>query len=373
MSLSPLLEPPPVGEGRIPWDALQVFPWVRALADCPQDPIHHAEGDVGIHTRMVLETLVGLPAWQALPEEGRRAVYLASLLHDVAKPATTRTEPDGRVTAKGHSRRGELMARSLLYEMGAPFALREEVCGLIRYHQIPFYMIDRDDAQRVAAEVSWRCRADWLALVAEADIRGRHCADADRIVQQIALFVEFCREEGCLDQPRPFPTAHTRVQYFRSTDRSPEVEAYDDTRGEVIVMAGLPGAGKDTLIRTRYPSLPVISLDDLRAELDIDHADNQGPIVQAARERAKTHLRRGEPFVWNATNLNRQFRQNLLTLLHDYHARIKIVYVEVPQATLFAQNKARAAVVPTKVLERMFDRMELPDAGEVHEMEFAIR
>ncbi len=29
------------------------------------------------------------------------------------------------------------MARRILWELGAPFALREAVCGLIRYHQIP--------------------------------------------------------------------------------------------------------------------------------------------------------------------------------------------------------------------------------------------
>ncbi|NOU30314.1 MAG: hypothetical protein HOO96_20620, partial [Polyangiaceae bacterium] len=46
----------------VPWDALQVFPWVRALEACPQDAIHHAEGNVWIHTRMVLETLVAMPA-----------------------------------------------------------------------------------------------------------------------------------------------------------------------------------------------------------------------------------------------------------------------------------------------------------------------
>jgi hypothetical protein len=93
------------------WDELQAFDWIRDLARCPQDPVHHAEGDVAIHTRMVLEVLRDLPAWQDLPEEERRAVYVASLMHDIAKPATTREE-GGRITAKGHSRAGELMARS---------------------------------------------------------------------------------------------------------------------------------------------------------------------------------------------------------------------------------------------------------------------
>src|SRR3954453_13558950 len=121
-SLFELLLPAP---DRVRWDELQAFDWVRALVDCPQDPIHHAEGNVWIHTRMVLETLLAMPAWPSLTEDERQAVWLGWLLPSVAKPFTPRVEDDGRVTAKGHSRAGELYARRLLWELGAPFALRE--------------------------------------------------------------------------------------------------------------------------------------------------------------------------------------------------------------------------------------------------------
>jgi hypothetical protein len=77
----------------------------------------------------------GLPG--ALRRTIRRPSYLACLLHDVAKPMTTKTEEGGRVTAKGTRAPGRCYARRLLWELGAPFALREMVCGLIRYHQIP--------------------------------------------------------------------------------------------------------------------------------------------------------------------------------------------------------------------------------------------
>ena len=35
-----------------------LWPELTTLDLCPQDPIHHAEGDVGTHTRMVVEALV---------------------------------------------------------------------------------------------------------------------------------------------------------------------------------------------------------------------------------------------------------------------------------------------------------------------------
>ena len=40
----------------IDWPAIwSLWPeHMAALDKCPQDPVHHAEGDVGIHTRMVV-------------------------------------------------------------------------------------------------------------------------------------------------------------------------------------------------------------------------------------------------------------------------------------------------------------------------------
>jgi predicted kinase len=319
---------------------------------------------------MVLETLLAMPAFRALPPEERDAVYVACLMHDVAKPATTKVE-DGRITAKGHSRAGELMARRLLWDLGAPFALRELVCGLIRYHQIPFYLVDRDDAPRVAAEVSMVARCDLLAMVAEADIRGRICADMARIVDQIELYREVCREEGCFAGPRRFASDHTRFVYFRSDARSgrhPDVEAWDDTETEVTVMSGLPGAGKDTWVREHLGGLPIVSLDALRTELDVDPTEAQGEVVQAARERAKELLRRREPFVWNATNLSRQRRGPIVDLAADYKAKVRIVYLEVAAPVLFAQNRARQAAVPEVVIRRMIERWEVPSPAEAHEV-----
>src|SRR5258708_34454933 len=44
---------------RVDWDALdQEYEWIRAMRDCPQDPIFHAEGDVWIHVRKVCRALV---------------------------------------------------------------------------------------------------------------------------------------------------------------------------------------------------------------------------------------------------------------------------------------------------------------------------
>jgi hypothetical protein len=98
-------------------------------------------------------------------------------MHDVAKPACTRHEPDGRITSPGHSRRGSILARQILWRLEVPVAVRESITALVRYHEVPYYLLDRPDPQRLAIEVSQTARCDHLALLAEADVRGRVCRD----------------------------------------------------------------------------------------------------------------------------------------------------------------------------------------------------
>lgn len=354
----------------VDWERIeQEFPQVRRLEGCPQDAVHHAEGDVLIHTRMVVEALSALPAWRALPPPEREIVFTAALLHDIAKPDCTRIE-DGHITSRGHSKRGAIKARTLLWGMNFPFEAREQVAALIRFHQIPFFLIDKPDGRRTLYEVSQSARCDLLALVAEADARGRVCADAQRLLDNISLFTQYALEHECLTGPRRFPNDHSRFLYFRREGRDPDYPAYDDTVCEVVMMSGLPGAGKDFWVAENLPDWPFISLDALRREMKIAPTDNQGPVVSRAREAAREHLRKRRPFVWNATNISRQMRELSVNLFAAYNARVRVVYVEAPEARLFAQNRERADPVPAEVIRKLTARWEVPDLTEAHRVDW---
>jgi putative nucleotidyltransferase with HDIG domain len=348
------------------WEQLeQEFPQLRRLEGCPQDAVHHAEGDVLVHTRMVVEALISLSGWRALPQPEREIVFTAALLHDIAKPDCTRVE-EGRITSRGHSKRGAIKTRTLLWGMNFPFEAREQVAALIRFHQIPFFLIDKADSRRVLYEVSQSARCDLLALVAEADARGRVCEDAQRLLDNISLFTQYAGEHNCLSRPRPFPNDHSRFLYFRREGRDPDYAAFDDTVCEVVLMSGLPGAGKDFWVAENLPNLPVISLDALRREMKIAPTDNQGPVVSRAREAARERLRKRRPFVWNATNISRQMRELSINLFAAYNARVRVVYVEATEARLFAQNRERADSVPAEVIRKLTARWEVPDLTEAH-------
>jgi predicted kinase len=357
----------------VDWRAIEdAFDWFRALKGCPQDPVFHAEGDVDVHTRMVVEALLHDPDWARRTASERQTLFWAALLHDVAKPATTRIEPDGRVIAPGHSRRGQIMARSILREMGVPFRQREQICHLITHHQIPFFLIEREKPERRVHLISHQTRCDLLAILAAADARGRHCPDGQRLLDHIALFRELCREEACLSAPKGFASDHSRFLYFRLEDRAADYAAFDDWHGEATILSGLPGAGKDTWIAANANGREVISLDDLRDTLDVDPADNQGPVIAAARERARVLLRKGQPFIWNATNISRQMRTQLIDLFAAYKAKIRIVYLEASEVEAERRNRARPNPVPTSAIARMLDRWEPPDLTECHSLEVVI-
>ncbi|MEW6282361.1 MAG: HD domain-containing protein, partial [Candidatus Eremiobacterota bacterium] len=161
--IGPLPQPP---HWTVDWDELnRRHPFLRPMRDCPQDPEYHGEGDVWVHTRMVLEALASSGRWRSLPAHERAVVWTAAVLHDVAKPACTRPGPGGRLTSAGHSRRGAIMAREILWRQGAEFALREAVAALIRYHMIPFWVMEREDSLRTLLEVSQSARCDHLSIL----------------------------------------------------------------------------------------------------------------------------------------------------------------------------------------------------------------
>lgn len=361
---------PNKGDFAINWRELEdKFEWLRVLADCPQDARYHAEGDVLTHTKLVCEALIALPEWQALPETQRSVLFAAALLHDVAKPNATKIEDSGAISSKGHVLQGAKMAREILWDLNVPFKQREEIVALVKYGSLPLWFWDKSNPEQAVIKASQIIRCDMLAMLAEADVKGRYCDDKNQLFERIEFFKEFCRENNCFSQPRSFPSAHSRFIYFQKEDGNPDYHAYDDTRFQVVMMSGLPGSGKDTWIKENIFDFKEISLDKLRSEIKIEHGKNQGEVANAAKSLAKEYMRAGESFVWNATNLDKQLRGMLIRLFAAYQAEIRIVYLETSWSELLRRNKTRVDKVPEKVLYRMKNRLEVPTIIEAHHVD----
>jgi predicted kinase len=351
------------------WDAIvQTYEWLLPLGDCPQNPAYHAEGDVLIHTRLVCEALIALPAWRELDATARSILFTAALMHDIAKPAATTIEPDGKITAKGHVRQGVKMAMAILWQMGVAVEHRMAVGQLIAQGSLPMWFWDKPNPAKSMITASIVSRCDWIAMLAEADVRGRWCDDQAAILDRVQFFRDYAAELGIADRSWDFASDHSRFCYFQKEDADPSYAAFDDTRCEVILMSGLPGVGKDTWVAAHHGDYPVISLDSIRQQLGIAPTEAQGRVIQQAKEQAKIYLRQSRSFVWNATNLSQQLRGQLIELFANYGAKVTIVYLEVPPAVQQQRNRSRTAHVPQKAIDRMVDRLEVPTPIEAHQV-----
>jgi poly(A) polymerase len=89
-----------------------------------QPPQYHPEGDVWIHTLMLLEQL---------PEGCPATLAWGALLHDVGKPATFRRAPD-RIRFDGHVEVGVRIAEEICRRMRMSNSDTEHILALVANH-----------------------------------------------------------------------------------------------------------------------------------------------------------------------------------------------------------------------------------------------
>ena len=177
---------------------LRAFPELHALIGVPQDPRHHPEGDVWVHTLMVLDVASSLRSGDASDE----SLMFAALCHDIGKPQTTVREQSGnRIRAVAHEAVGAQLAGNFLRAMRAPQDLIRRVAALVHDHlapaQFPAQGAGRAAYRRLARRMH-DSGADLILLerLARADQWGRTSADAqarvfaagDEFLRQAALF-----------------------------------------------------------------------------------------------------------------------------------------------------------------------------------------
>ncbi|TWT38980.1 AAA family ATPase [Blastopirellula retiformator] len=346
-------------------------PWCAAMAACAQDAQWHAEGDVWTHTKMVLQELRRLDEWSSLPQRDQTNLTFTALFHDIAKPLTTEVDSvTGHVRSPKHAVKGEHLARAILRDLGCDLLTREAIARMVRNHGRPTFLLERSEPTHEVVRLSWLVNNRLLYLFALADTRGRDTDSMSRPEENLHYWKLASEEAGCYDQPYPFATEHARFTFFRQAEPNLHYVPHEDFRCTVTLLSGLPGSGKDTWIAQNRSELPIVALDDIRVELDIDPTDNQGEVAQLARERCRELLRANKSFAFNATNTMRLTRGRWLDLFNDYGARIEIVYLEPSLKQILAQNKARSSQVPETVIRKLAERCEPPTWLECHRLEY---
>ena len=102
----------------------EVLPEALPMKGCPQPPEYHPEGDVWVHTLLLLKQC----------ENASAELAWGCLLHDIGKPPTFSHEPPDRIRFNNHQNVGADMARMILKRLHASNALTDIVCELTRDH-----------------------------------------------------------------------------------------------------------------------------------------------------------------------------------------------------------------------------------------------
>jgi len=375
-----------------------VIPAMLQLESTPQDPEWHAEGNVFIHTGMVLDALYELLATRAASVVGprRTALILAAALHDVAKPLTTRPmEIRGvqRIAAPRHEMRARSILSLLLMEQGLEYRLVERVADLVGYHVAPKFLVVKGRERGAYLRLAQAADPELLYWLELADMIGRTCADQAKQIEHIEMFGLFAREYGAwrrFADEAPAWRAMFRDQVEGSdalqdlshgqyihdlcngTVSQPEegiARSYRFRDGfpQLVVTVGPSGSGKSTWIERHLEDHVCISLDEIRGELGgRSEQSRNGEVRRIAREQLREGLRRNRKIVWDATSLRRDFRDSLTSLAADYGALVTIVCFPRAPRTYHRRNRERDNPVPAGVLDGQLEALQWPSRAEAH-------
>jgi tRNA nucleotidyltransferase (CCA-adding enzyme) len=153
----------------------QLLPEMKPLVGCQQEPEWHPEGDVWVHTLMVIDKARELNGDLDRPQ--LITVMLGAVCHDLGKPATT-AFLDGRIRSLNHEEAGVAPTVSLLDRLNIHtidgFDVRSQVVGLTAHHLKPGMLRKAENVgdgafRRLAQKVD----LELLARLARADCLGR--------------------------------------------------------------------------------------------------------------------------------------------------------------------------------------------------------
>jgi tRNA nucleotidyltransferase (CCA-adding enzyme) len=154
----------------------QLFPELEALVGCPQEPEWHPEGDVWVHTLLVIDEARKRIDGLEYPQQV--AVMLGAVCHDLGKPPTT-AFVDGRVRSLEHEEEGVAPSIVLLDRLNVHtihgYDVRRQVLGFVANHLKPgmFAKAQPPVGDGAFRRLAQKVDLELLAIIAKADCEGR--------------------------------------------------------------------------------------------------------------------------------------------------------------------------------------------------------
>ncbi|MGK0291520.1 MAG: hypothetical protein ACI86H_002988, partial [bacterium] len=272
------------------------FPLLHQFKETIQDSEWHAEGDVFIHTQMVLEQIYLLFQQHSFSDEDKLSLFLGAVFHDIAKPlATKEHEIRGkiRIGAPNHADRGRSYLALKILNLDLPHIVINQALALVGHHHDPKTLILRDRGEKDYRKLARLADLRLLYFLEIADLKGRICSDSQSQLDYLELFRSYTEDYGLWGNSNPYQQWQTtietqlnsfslEVQQFVFANAVLEAEngtifqveeaiarsyQYRDSYSHFVIMCGPSGSGKSSWIQQNYPHYHLISLDLLRKEL----------------------------------------------------------------------------------------------------------
>jgi predicted kinase len=395
------------------------FPLVSEMADTEQDPVWHAEGNVRIHTRMVLEH--AKRHWASVAPVHRVAFMLGCALHDVGKARTTKRQWRPKEGDGGRecvvSPRHAVVGRSYLYprmhRLSARLTMQQadQICALVGYHHhlraaLKLHGVDgfSESPRMTAGE-----QARMWALARVGDLQRLHAletcdtlgrtslggvpnrTDADRVwwlrwFKDVATFHdvwdgvpfggwrEHFETAFAGEDPELIDAALAKATYDfgRKTISSAEegvarAEHWRTGYPTLVVLCGPPGSGKSALA-SRYEH--VVSFDTIRSDVagGRQGRDANDQVRLEAYKRVRAHLAEDHTVVVEAPLITRDERRSVLSIGQKHRAATHVIAFATDPETLRDRNGSLAQPASALGLERAIAGFDFPAETEAHRM-----
>ena len=157
--------------------ALDKYPFsmIKDLQDVGQNPKFHPEGNVFIHTMMVVDE----GAKNREKSNNKRAFMWALLLHDIGKKPTTKVRK-GRLTSYDHDIVGADMTSEFLTYFNEEESFVVEVTALVRWHMQSLFVTKNLKFQNISNMLE-EVNINEIALISLSDRLGRGNLDYEEI------------------------------------------------------------------------------------------------------------------------------------------------------------------------------------------------
>ena len=389
------------------WEYIETVPEFAVMKVCKHSAHWHKEGSPWDHTKLVVNNALALIRRGGCGNimfkyhgnaRHEKALLLAALFHDIAKPVVTDyDESKHDWAAPNHANTGAFMTRMLLFD--EDINLREEVVFIVRNHMMMHHILDNPKkiekklfkfAQNEVINpwsdnpndiVDYTASFEMLCYMCMCDDFGSVCEDeafVDKVYKQNRIYnlKEVITENGFSIKDGSFFAGVYGNQNCLIARHILFGEPLDDSKKDikVCVLIGTPGSGKTTYYKKNFPDLPIVSRDIARADLGfckpgekyLGTKDEEDKVTKYLDNLCLKYAANGQDFVVDNTHVKEKYRGFLHSLLKGYRVEWDYIYIEAPtlEENISRRQKDGFGEKAEGIITNMFMGLEFPETYE---------